>query len=101
MQSLTTRRLKSSKPPRALVAALIMLATFVAIAAPGTAFGLRRVDRRHRILRHRRGILWNPMVRPSRASLIRQHPEVDATEHGPVQSSANRAPQWLPVDHNP
>src|SRR5258708_26912289 len=97
MQSLTTRRLKSSKPPSALVAALIMLATFVTIAAPGTAFGLRRVDRRHRILRHLRGILWNPMFRPPRDSLISQKPESNRTdqprihehsEHEALQSDA-------------
>jgi len=88
MQSLTTRRLKSSKPPRALVAALIMLATFVAIAAPGTAFGLRRVDRRHRILRHLRGILWNPMFRPSRDSLIRQNAEIDRSDLPRIQDDA-------------
>src|SRR5260370_31777788 len=71
MRSLITRRLRSSKPPRRLVVALIMLAVFLTVAAPGTAFALHRVDpHRHRLLHalHLTGLrrlLWNPMFRPS------------------------------------
>jgi hypothetical protein len=83
-----TRRSKSSKPPRALVVALIILATFVTIAAPGTAFALHRVDRRHRFLRHLRGILWNPMFRPSHDSLIRQNEEIDRIDLPRIQNDA-------------
>jgi len=86
-----TRSLKSSKPPRALVVGLIMLAIFVTVAAPGTAFALHRADHRHhRILHalHLRGIrrlLWNPMFRPSHDSLIRQNEEIDRLDLPRIQ----------------
>jgi len=83
--------LKSSKPPHALVVPLIMLAIFVAVAAPGTAFALHRVDHHHRILRHFRGIrgiLWNPMFRPSHDSLIRQNEEIDRIDLPRIQDDA-------------
>jgi hypothetical protein len=80
--------LQSFKPPRALLAALIMLAFFVAVAAPGTAFALHRVDRRHRFLRHLRGILWHPMFRPSHDSLIRQNEEIDRIDLPRIQDDA-------------
>src|SRR6266576_2210262 len=83
-----TQRLQSFKPPRALLAALIMLAFFVAVAAPGTAFALHRVDRRHRFLRHLRGILWHPMFRPSHDSLIRQNEEIDRIDLPRIQDDA-------------
>ena len=88
---LITRGLKSSKPPHALVVPLIMLAIFVTVAAPGTAFALHRVDRHHRILRHFRGIrgiLWNPMFRPSHDSLIRQNEEIDRIDLPRIQDDA-------------
>jgi hypothetical protein len=74
-----------------MVVALIMLATFVTIAAPGTAFGLHRVDHHHRFLRHfrgLRGILWNPMFRPSHDSLIRQNEEIDRIDLPRIQDDA-------------
>jgi len=83
-----TQRLQSFKPPRALLAALIMLAFFVAVAAPGTAFALHRVDRRHRFLRHLRSILWHPMFRPSHDSLIRQNEEIDRIDLPRIQNDA-------------
>jgi hypothetical protein len=81
-----TGRLKSSKPPSALVVALVMLAT---VAAPGTAFALHRIDHHHhRILHHFRGVrglLWNPMFRPSHDSLLRQNEEIDRLDLPRIQ----------------
>ena len=85
MRSLMMRRLRCSKLPRTLVVTLIMLAIFVTVAAPRTAFALHRVDRRHRILRHLRSILWNPMFRPSHDSLIRQNEEIDRIDLPRIQ----------------
>jgi hypothetical protein len=89
-----TRRLKSSQPLGALVVALIMLAMFVTVAAPGTAFALHRVDHHvnhhHRILhsyhfRGVRGLLWNPMFRPSHDSLLRQNEEINRLDLPRIQ----------------
>ena len=80
-----SRSLRSSKPPAALVVALVMLAT---IAAPGTAFALHRVNHRHRILRGVRRLLWNPMFRPSHDSLLRQNEEIDRIDLPRIQDDA-------------
>jgi hypothetical protein len=80
-----TAGLRRSNRPRALVIALILLAFFVMVAAPGTAFAVRRVSRRHRILHHIRGLLWNPMFRPSHDSLIRQNEEIDRIDLPRIQ----------------
>ena len=89
-----TRELKSSKPPGALLMALIVLAMFVTVVAPGTAFALHRVDHhRHRFLHmlHLTGLrrlLWNPMFRPSHDSLIRQNEEIDRIDLPRIQDDA-------------
>jgi len=77
------------------VAALIMLAIFVTVAAPGTAFALHSVDphRHHRVLRafHFRGLrnlLWHPMFRPSHDSLVRQNEEIDRLDLPRIQDDA-------------
>jgi len=87
-----TRRLKSSKPPGALVVALIRLAIFVTVATPQTALALHRVDphHHHRILhsyrfRGLRGLLWNPMFRPSHDSLVRQNEEINRLDLPRIQ----------------
>jgi hypothetical protein len=81
-----TRR---SKSPGRLLIALITLAIFVTVAASGTAFALHRVDHHHhRILRHLRGILWNPLFRPSHDSLIRQNEEIDRLDLPRIQDDA-------------
>jgi Family of unknown function (DUF5715) len=87
-QRLTTRELKSSKSPGALVVTLVMLGFFLTVVAPGTAFALHRVDRRHRILRRLRSILWNPMFRPSHDSLLRQNEEIDRIDLPRIQDDA-------------
>jgi hypothetical protein len=75
--------------------ALIMLSIFVTLGAPGTAFALHRPDRRvdhrhHRILhtlrfRGLRGLLWNPMFRPSHDSLVRQNEEINRLDLPRIQ----------------
>src|SRR5258708_11188301 len=88
---LITRGLKSSKSPRALVVSLVMLAFFVTVAVPLPAFALHRFDRHHRILRHfrgLRGLLWNPMFRPSHDSLIRQNEEINRIDLPRIQDDA-------------
>ena len=83
-----TRSLNSSKPPRALVVALIMLVT---VAAPGTAFALHRVDHHHHRNLHAlhlsgiRRLLWNPMFRPSHDSLLLQNEEIDRLDLPRIQ----------------
>jgi uncharacterized protein DUF5715 len=83
-------------PKPTLRTALFALAIFIMIAitagAPPSAFALRHVEthRRHRILHafrfHRlRGILWNPMFRPSHDSLLRQNEEIDRLELPRIQ----------------
>jgi len=73
-----------SWPPARLVVVAIVVVIFVAMASE-TASALRRVtqhQRRHRILqtfrfRGLRGLLWNPMFRPTHNSLVRQNEEVN------------------------
>jgi Family of unknown function (DUF5715) len=88
-----TAMMRSSKVPGTLLMALIAFAMSVTILAPGTAFALHRVDpRHHRIHLHRfrihRGLLWNPMFRPSHDSLIRQNEEIDRLELPRIQDDA-------------
>jgi len=65
---------------------LIALALFLAsIATPQSAFALRPVSHRHHILRHLRGILWNPMFRPSHDSLLRQNEEINRLDLPRIQ----------------
>ena len=81
---------QSSKPPRTLLVVLTMLATFLAVMAPGTAFAVRRVNHHHRILhsyrfRGLRGVLWNPLFRPSHDSLVRQNEEINRLDLPRIQ----------------
>jgi Family of unknown function (DUF5715) len=76
---------RSSTSSGKLLAALMALALFVVLGTPRTAFALHRVSRRHRILHHLRGILWNPLFRPSHDSLIRQNEEIDRAELPRIQ----------------
>ncbi|MGD0467650.1 MAG: DUF5715 family protein [Terriglobales bacterium] len=86
---------RSSKPPGTPLITPIMLAiVFVlVVAAPQAAFALHRVDpHHHRILRsiHRafRGVLWNPLFRPSHDSLLRQNEEIDRLDLPRIQDDA-------------
>jgi hypothetical protein len=73
------------KPAMALVTGLIMLAVFLTVAAPENAFALRPVSHRHRILHRLRGVLFNPLFRPSHDSLLRQNEEIDRLELPRIQ----------------
>ncbi|MFZ0799612.1 MAG: DUF5715 family protein [Terriglobales bacterium] len=77
-----------ARSPMALGTALITLAIFIMVAAPENAFAVRRVSRRHRILHRLRGVLWNPMFRPSHDSLLRQNEEIDRLDLPRIQDDA-------------
>jgi len=80
---------RSSKSKGTLVITPIMLALVLAVAAPQSAFALHRVDpHRHRILRRLRGVLWNPLFRPSHDSLLRQNEEIDRLDLPRIQDDA-------------
>jgi hypothetical protein len=73
---------------------LVLLALIIvfALAAPQSAFALHRIShpRRHRILqafrfRGLRGMLWNPLFRPSHDSLVRQNEEIDRLDLPRIQ----------------
>src|SRR5208282_5289969 len=85
-----------SKSPIAVGSAMFALASFFAVvftvAAPEAAFALHRVvpHRHHRILhafrfRGLRGVLWNPLFRPSHDSLLRQNEEIDRLDLPRIQ----------------
>ena len=65
------------------------MAFFAAFFMPQSAFAVHRVSRHHRIFhsigRHLRGILWNPLFRPSHDSLLRQNEEIDRLELPRIQ----------------
>ncbi len=70
---------------------LVML---LAVAVCGQAFGLHQYVPSHHVRRasrrraHTRRILWNPMFRPSRDSLLRQNEEIDRLELPRIQNDA-------------
>ena len=79
-----TRGVKRCRAAGGRIATLLLLAIFVMAAGQGNAYGVQRVHR-HRILRvfhfrGLRGLLWNPMFRPSHDSLLRQNEEIDRLE---------------------
>jgi hypothetical protein len=91
---------KSSKPKVAMKAALatalstlaIFFTVAITLAAPRTAFALQHPvsHRHHRILhafrfRGLRGLLWNPMFRPSHDSLLRQNEEINRLDLPRIQ----------------
>ena len=70
------------------------LLVFLAVAVCGQAFGLHQYVPSHHAHRasrrraHTRRILWNPMFRPSRDSLLRQNEEIDRLELPRIQNEA-------------
>ncbi len=84
--------MRSSKLPGTLLKALTAFAMSVSILTPGTAFALHRVGPHHHRILHRfrlhRGLLWNPMFRPSHDSLLRQNEEIDRLELPRIQDDA-------------
>jgi uncharacterized protein YcbK (DUF882 family) len=79
-ERMTTR----SKSMKKQALPLIILSLFIAFSAQTKVFALQRVHR-HRILHKLRGILWNPMFRPSHDSLIRQNEEIDRLDLPRIQ----------------
>ncbi|MGA2965068.1 MAG: DUF5715 family protein [Terriglobales bacterium] len=67
-----------------------LTAVFIIGAHPG-AFALRSVDHRHHRtqrshrLRMLRGVLWNPLFRPTHDSLVRQNEEIDRLDLPRIQ----------------
>ena len=79
-----------SKWPKNLLSRLILLFFFVTVAAAPQALALRRPSR-HRFLHHFRvfrGILYNPLFRPSHDSLLRQNEEIDRLDLPRIQDDA-------------
>jgi hypothetical protein len=75
--------------PRLVFSILVLI---ILVAAPGNIFGLQHpiTHRHHRILsafrfRGLRGLLWNPMFRPSRDSLLRQNEEINRLDLPRIQ----------------
>jgi len=72
----------------------IFLVIFLAAAVCGQAFGLHQVMPTHHVHRaskrrsHFRRVLWNPVFRPSRDSLLRQNEEIDRLELPRIQNEA-------------
>jgi hypothetical protein len=88
-RQLRDRITRTSKKSRALLVASVALVTLITLT-PRSAFALRRASH-HRILRHFRvfrGILWNPLFRPSHDSLIRQNEEIDRLDLPRIQDDA-------------
>src|ERR1700686_1294004 len=73
--------LNNWRPSSGRLGVILLLAIFVMFGASGNAFAIQRAHR-HRIwralhFRGLRGLLWNPMFRPSHDSLLRQNEEID------------------------
>ena len=72
----------------------VFLVVLLAVAVCGQAFGLHQVvpsHPAHRATKHRshlRRVLWNPVFRPSRESLLRQNEEIDRLELPRIQNQA-------------
>jgi len=70
------------------------LLVFLAVAVCGQAFGLHQVVPSQHVHRaskrrtHFRRVLWNPVFRPSRDSLLRQNEEIDRLELPRIQNQA-------------
>jgi hypothetical protein len=91
------RILKSAKtrsltvPNLPLASMFLALAICLIVAVPQTAFALHRVvPHHHRVLhafrfRGLRGILWNPLFRPTHDSLLRQNDEIDRLDLPRIQ----------------
>ena len=70
------------------------LVAFLGVAVCGQAFGLHQVAPSQHVHRaskrrtHFRRVLWNPVFRPSRDSLLRQNEEIDRLELPRIQNQA-------------
>jgi hypothetical protein len=72
----------------------VVLLIFLAVVICGQAFGLHQVAPIHHVHRASkrrsrfRRVLWNPVFRPSRDSLLRQNEEIDRLELPRIQNQA-------------
>ena len=72
----------------------VFLVIFLAVVVCGQAFGLHQYVPSHHVHRtsrrrtHFRRVLWNPVFRPSRDSLLRQNEEIDRLELPRIQNDA-------------
>src|ERR1700677_2696613 len=110
-QSLPTRRSNGGRSRIASRTRLLTLAIFVAFAASGSAFALHRVfHHQHRIFhafrfRRLRGLLWNPMFRPSHDSLLRPNEEIDRLDLARIQDDREleqliATPDLVPIEQS-
>jgi hypothetical protein len=102
----------TGNPACTLLAALAMFAILVAVASPETAFALQQpvVHHHHRILhsyrfRGLRGMLWNPMFRPSHDSLLRQNEEINRLDLPRIQDDSElealkASHELVPIEEN-
>jgi hypothetical protein len=85
-----TRRFKM---PGTLMIALIMI-VLALVAVPQAAFALHAINHHHHRILHSyhfrglRGILWNPMFRPSHDSLLRQNEEINRLDLPRIQDDS-------------
>jgi Family of unknown function (DUF5715) len=76
--------------PGTLMIALIMI-VLALVAVPQAAFALHAINHHHHRILHSyhfrglRGILWNPMFRPSHDSLLRQNEEINRLDLPRIQ----------------
>src|ERR1700722_8455043 len=87
--NLISRSLNNCRPSSGRLGVILLLAIFVMFGASGNAFAIQRVHR-HRIwralhFRGLRGLLWNPMFRPSHDSLLRQNEEINRLDLPRIQ----------------
>lgn len=80
----------AKRPGRSRIASLACLAlALLTVGTSQNAFAIHRVSRHHRIFhsigRHFRGVLWNPLFRPSHDSLLRQNEEIDRLDLPRIQ----------------
>ena len=67
----------------------VLVALIFTIGAHSSAFGLRSTAQHHKLKRiHGRRLRWNPLLRPSHDSLLRQNQEIDRIELPRIQDDA-------------
>ena len=67
----------------------MLVALIFTIGAHSSAFGLRSTAQHHKLKRvHGRRLRWNPLLRPSHDSLLRQNQEIDRIELPRIQDDA-------------
>jgi hypothetical protein len=89
--------------PGTLMIAFIMI-MLALVAVPQAAFALHAINHHHHRLLHSyhfrglRGILWNPMFRPSHNSLLRQNEEINRLDLPAYKTTTNWRNSKLPAN---